>query len=64
MGELQEKKLLEKSRKYAEENDLMLNPDKRIVDAIIKGLLKREAEKGELYCPVGHWQAALKKTTR
>jgi len=46
-----EKELLEKYKKYAKENNFKLNPDKKIVDTIIKGILRNEEKYGFRYCP-------------
>ncbi len=43
--------LLKKCQNYAEANGFILNPDKKIAEQIIKGLLKREKKYGEKYCP-------------
>ncbi len=45
------KNLIKKYEEYAEENGFKLNPDSRIVDGTIKGLLAREKKFGEKYCP-------------
>lgn len=36
---------------YSKEKDISLNPNERIVDAIIGGLLNNEEKYGEKYCP-------------
>lgn len=36
---------------YAKEQGIKLNPDKKIADGIIKGLLKNKKKYGQLYCP-------------
>ena len=36
---------------YAKEKGFRLNPDKRIVENIVKMLLKKEKELGQRYCP-------------
>ncbi len=36
---------------YAENNDYMLNPNKKLVDGIVAGLLRNEELHGERYCP-------------
>ena len=41
----------EKSEKYAEENRIKLNPDTRIADGVIKGLILNEEKHGKQYCP-------------
>ncbi len=43
--------LVEKYEKYAEENGFKLNPNKKMVEAVIKGLLEREEKFGFRYCP-------------
>ena len=48
---MDKKKLLEISRKYAERADLKLNPNKEVVDYVIKGLLGNEKKHGFRYCP-------------
>ena len=45
------KKLIKKYEKYAKENGFRLNPNKKIVEQLIKGLLKNEEEYGKQYCP-------------
>ena len=46
-----EEKLKKSAEEYADSTGIKLNPNKKIVDGIIKGLLKNKKEKGELYCP-------------
>ena len=36
---------------YAKNNGIQLNPDKKVVDRIIKGLLGNKEKYGERYCP-------------
>lgn len=48
---MNEKKLLEYSKKYAKSQGLKLNPDKKIVNRIIKGLLFNEKKHGKRFCP-------------
>jgi len=47
----EENELRKQSEEYAEVYGFRLNPDEKIVDFVIKGLLKNKKEKGELYCP-------------
>ena len=47
----EENEFLEFAKKHAEENGIMLNPDERIVQGIIKGLFMKEEKFGEKYCP-------------
>lgn len=42
---------LEDYKKYAEENGFKLNPNKKIVEAILAGLKKNEEKYGAGYCP-------------
>ena len=39
------------SEKYTTENGLNLNPDGKIVDMVLEGLLRNEEKYGALYCP-------------
>lgn len=48
---MKEKELTEQSKKYAESIGIKLSPDNKIVEVIIKGLLKNKNKHGELYCP-------------
>jgi len=43
--------LLKISEDYAKKSGFKLNPDEKIVNVIIEGLLRNEKLKGELYCP-------------
>lgn len=47
----EEQDLRKKSEDYAKEQGFKLNPDDKIVNFVLKGLLKNKKEKGELYCP-------------
>ncbi len=49
--EEEKQKLKEKFQKYAEEKAIKLNPDEKVVDNIINGLLKKKQQNGEAYCP-------------
>lgn len=46
-----EEQVLEISRKYAEKAGFQLNPDKEIVDTVVKGLVANEKKHGFRYCP-------------
>ena len=46
-----ENKIIKDSEKYAKENKIKLNPNKKIVEAIAKGLAKNEEKFGYRYCP-------------
>ena len=46
-----EKELLEISEKYAASKGYKLNPNQKLVDVIIKGLLRNEGKYGFRYCP-------------
>lgn len=43
--------VLKDSETYAKKNGFKLNPNKKAVETIINGLIKREKEFGERYCP-------------
>ena len=43
--------LREVLRRYAESQGFKLNPDEKVVDSLIQGLLKNEAKYGYRYCP-------------
>ena len=43
--------LKEKSKEYADSVGIALNPNEKIVDTIIKGLLRNKETKGDIYCP-------------
>ncbi len=53
--ELDEPALLEeitrRVRQHAETSSCRLNPDERVVSAILKGLVRRRIEFGDYYCP-------------
>ena len=44
-------KLIKKYEEYAQKNDLQLNPNKKIVENIVRALLKKEKTFGFKYCP-------------
>ncbi len=46
-----EQELRKKFEQYAEKQGFKLNPNKKIVNGIIKGLLKNKQKHGEIYCP-------------
>ena len=43
--------LKEEYTKYAKDNGFQLNPDEKIVERIINGLLENEKKYGKKYCP-------------
>lgn len=45
------KKLSEEYKDYAEKNGFHLNSDKKIVEHLIKALIRREEKYGGRYCP-------------
>ncbi|PIS17437.1 MAG: ferredoxin:thioredoxin reductase [Candidatus Nealsonbacteria bacterium CG09_land_8_20_14_0_10_42_14] len=45
------KKVIEECRKYAEENGFALNPDRKKLELLIRGLLENEKKYGQRYCP-------------
>ncbi len=44
-------KLIQEYQKYAKNNGLRLNPDKKTLKNIINALIEREKKFGEKYCP-------------
>jgi len=44
-------KLIKISEEYAEKKGYKLNPNRMIVEGVIKGLLSRKENFGEIYCP-------------
>lgn len=44
-------KLIKDYQKYAQEKGFSLNPNKKAVEIIIKGLLANEQKYGKRYCP-------------
>jgi len=43
--------LFKEYKDYAKKNGFHLNPDRKVINYLIKGLLKREKEYGKRYCP-------------
>ncbi len=43
--------LIKEYKKHAEKNGFRLNPNKEIVENLIKALIKNEEEFGKKYCP-------------
>jgi len=43
--------LIRKSEEYAKKKGLKLNSNRKIVEAIVKGLLMNEKKYGAIYCP-------------
>ena len=48
--EKQFEKLVKEYQEYAEQNGFSLNPDRKVVERIIKGLLENEKKYGARYC--------------
>jgi len=44
-------KVIRKYEEYAKKNGFSLNPNKKIVEGIVKSLLEREKKFGMRYCP-------------
>ncbi|MDP3990921.1 MAG: ferredoxin-thioredoxin reductase catalytic domain-containing protein [Candidatus Nealsonbacteria bacterium] len=42
---------IEKYEKYAQENGLSLNQNRKIVESVVKGLLENEKKHGKRFCP-------------
>jgi ferredoxin-thioredoxin reductase catalytic subunit len=53
--------VLKFSRKYAKRAGIKLNPDKKVVERIIKGLLENEKKFGFRYCPCRVVEGDLEK---
>ena len=53
--------LIKEYEKYARENGFKLNPNKKIVEAIVKGLLENEKKNNERYCPCRRLTGDLEK---
>ncbi len=45
------KKIVREYEEYAKKNDFSLNPNRKAVEGIVKGLLEREKKYGARYCP-------------
>jgi ferredoxin-thioredoxin reductase catalytic subunit len=45
------KKLIKEYKQHAEKNGFRLNPDKKVVEPLIKSLIKNEEKFGKKYCP-------------
>jgi ferredoxin-thioredoxin reductase catalytic subunit len=52
-GQLEDwrREIAERIRKHTAQSACRLNPDQRMVDALIDGLLRRKARFGDYYCP-------------
>ena len=46
-----EERILQDSKRYADEKRFSLNPDEKILKAVISGLARNTKEKGKPYCP-------------
>jgi len=44
-------KLIKEYQEYAERNNFQLNPDRRVMERIVRGLLEREKKYKARYCP-------------
>lgn len=49
--EQEEKNLIKKSEEYAKSVEINLNPNKKIAEGIVEGLLMNKKKHGEIYCP-------------
>lgn len=43
--------IIQEYEKYAKENGFQLNPDRKIVESVVKALIEREEKFGKRYCP-------------
>jgi len=48
---MDEKQLIKQSKEYAKSAGINLNPNEKIVEGIVKGLLRNKEKNGEIYCP-------------
>ncbi len=46
-----EKEFVRDAENYARKAGIKLNPDKSVIERLLKGFFKNKKEKGELYCP-------------
>ncbi|MCK5149499.1 ferredoxin:thioredoxin reductase [Candidatus Pacearchaeota archaeon] len=46
-----EKELRKKLEEYANKAGFKLNPDEKILEFVLKGLVKNKEKHGEIYCP-------------
>lgn len=51
LKKMETESLIKKYQEYAKENGFSLNPDQKIVERIISGLLENEKKYGVRYCP-------------
>jgi ferredoxin-thioredoxin reductase catalytic chain len=49
--EEQIKKLIKKYEEYVEKKGFKLNPNKKVVEGVVRALIIREQQFGEKYCP-------------
>lgn len=54
-------KIIEEYDKYARQNGFSLNSNKKVVEGIVKGLLKNEEKYGARYCPCRRVSGYLEK---
>jgi len=50
-AEMWREDITERIRQHEADSPYRLNPDERVVEALVKGLLRRRAEFGDFYCP-------------
>lgn len=48
---MSKKELRKKMQEHAEKAGIKLNPDEKIVNGVIKGLLKKKEKFGDIHCP-------------
>lgn len=51
MAIIPEEKLIRDSEEHAKKSNIKLNPDKKRVDEVVKGLLIKKQKYGDIYCP-------------
>lgn len=48
---MEEEKLKKQMQEYADKAGIVLQPDEKILNGVLQGLLKRKEKEGEIYCP-------------
>jgi ferredoxin-thioredoxin reductase catalytic subunit len=54
--------ITERIRKHVAESACRLNPDAKLVAALVEGLVKRRARFGDFYCPIAATSARARRT--
>lgn len=63
-NEIERKAIVEKIQRYVSSSPYKLNPNEKIVERVIKGLISRKIKYGYEYCPCrlvsGDWEKDMK----